>query len=120
MLQEEWRGEIIQLSWEPRAYLLKGFMADDECEHLIKLASPGMRKSSVADNETGKSVDSQIRTSTGTFLGIGQTEIVERIEKRVAQVPVLISCTPYVHNLSNRWSLIRLRPARATDQHVAI
>ena len=85
-LQEEWRGEIVQLSWEPRAYLLKGFMADDECEHLIKLAAPSMRKSSVADNETGKSVDSQIRTSTGTFLASAQDEIVARVEKRVAQV----------------------------------
>lgn len=33
--QEEWRGEIIHLSWSPRAFLLKGFLSDEECEHII-------------------------------------------------------------------------------------
>lgn len=36
-LKEEWRGEVIQLAWEPRAYLLRGFLEDEECEHLKKL-----------------------------------------------------------------------------------
>lgn len=36
-LKEEWRGEIVQLSWEPRAYLLKGFLEEEECEHLKKM-----------------------------------------------------------------------------------
>lgn len=35
-LEEEWRGEVIRLSWSPRAFLLKGFLTDDECKHLIK------------------------------------------------------------------------------------
>ena len=85
-MQEDWRGEIVQLSWAPRAYLLKHFLSEQECDHLIKLAKPSMRKSSVADNLTGKSVDSEIRTSTGTFLAKGQDDVVTRIEKRTAQV----------------------------------
>lgn len=32
-------------------------------------AKPGMVKSTVVDNETGKSIDSTVRTSTGTFFG---------------------------------------------------
>lgn len=35
--QEEWRGEVVHLSWSPRAFLLKGFLSDEECDHLIKL-----------------------------------------------------------------------------------
>ena len=45
-----------------------------------------MTKSSVVDNETGKSVDSTVRTSTGTFFSRGQDEVVAAIEKRIAQV----------------------------------
>jgi hypothetical protein len=84
-VQEEWRGEIIQLSWQPRSYLLKGFLTHEECDHLIGMAKPSMRKSSVADSSTGKSVDSNVRTSTGTFLSKGQDEVVTRIERRTAQ-----------------------------------
>ncbi|MEW5303088.1 MAG: hypothetical protein WDW38_001412 [Sanguina aurantia] len=88
-LKEEWRGEVIHLSWAPRAFLLKGFLSDEECDHLVELARPHMLKSSVVDNASGKSVDSTIRTSTGTFLGKAQDEIVARIEKRVAQVSMI-------------------------------
>mmetsp|Transcript_40660 Transcript_40660/g.90414 ORF Transcript_40660/g.90414 Transcript_40660/m.90414 type:complete len:260 (-) Transcript_40660:572-1351(-) len=88
-LKEEWRGEIVHLSWSPRAFLLKGFLSDEECDHLINKAKPHMLKSSVVDNETGKSVDSNIRTSTGTFFPKAADEVVARIEKRVAQVSMI-------------------------------
>lgn len=48
-------------------------------------AKPGMTKSTVVDNETGKSVDSTVRTSTGTFFNRGEDEVIRRIEKRIAQ-----------------------------------
>lgn len=45
-----------------------------------------MTKSSVVDNETGKSMDSTVRTSTGTFFARGQDEVLAAVEKRIAQV----------------------------------
>jgi prolyl 4-hydroxylase len=89
ILQDDWQGEILQLSWTPRAFLLKGFLSDAECEHLIKLAKPSLAKSSVADNKTGKSVDSNIRTSTGMFLSKQHDAIVAGIEKRIARVTMI-------------------------------
>eukprot|EP01025_Chloroclados_australasicus_P050639 TRINITY_DN5845_c0_g1_i1.p1 TRINITY_DN5845_c0_g1~~TRINITY_DN5845_c0_g1_i1.p1 ORF type:complete len:309 (-),score=38.08 TRINITY_DN5845_c0_g1_i1:202-1128(-) len=88
-LPHTWRGEIIQLSWRPRAYLLKNFLSEEECDHIIQKAKPGMQKSSVVDNKTGKSVDSQVRTSTGTFFNKGEDNIISTIEQRVAQVSML-------------------------------
>jgi prolyl 4-hydroxylase len=85
-VQETWRGEIVQLSWAPRAYLLKGFLSPEECQHLISLSRPSMQKSTVADNETGENIPSTFRTSTGTFLDHHQTSVVARIEARIAQV----------------------------------
>ena len=48
-----------------------------------------MEKSAVVDNKTGKSMDSEIRTSTGTFFGKGEDDVISRIEKRVAQVTMI-------------------------------
>lgn len=52
-------------------------------------AKPGMIKSAVVDNASGKSVDSDIRTSTGTFFSLGEDDIIKEIEKRVAQVTMI-------------------------------
>ena len=69
-----------QLSWHPRAWLYHGFLSREECEYLIEQARqrgsereratpasrsrvaqarPEMTKSSVVDNVSGKSLDSE-------------------------------------------------------------
>ncbi|OIW12430.1 hypothetical protein TanjilG_04179 [Lupinus angustifolius] len=75
---------VTQLSWEPRAFLHKGFLSDEECDHLIVLAKDKLEKSMVADNESGKSIASEVRTSSGMFLSKAQDEIVSNIEARIA------------------------------------
>lgn len=72
------------LSWEPRAFLYHHFLTQDECNHLIELARPSLVKSTVVDSTTGKSKDSRVRTSSGTFLERGQDVVIKRIEKRIA------------------------------------
>ena len=47
------------LSWEPRAFLYHNFLTLQECEHIIGLGRPTLAKSTVIDNETGRSVDSR-------------------------------------------------------------
>ncbi|KAK7273100.1 hypothetical protein RIF29_14146 [Crotalaria pallida] len=75
---------VTQLSWGPRAFLYKGFLSEEECDHLINLAKDKMEKSLVADNESGKSVKSEVRTSSGMFLSKAQDEIITDIEARIA------------------------------------
>ncbi|XP_057974291.1 probable prolyl 4-hydroxylase 3 [Malania oleifera] len=72
------------LSWEPRAFIYHNFLSKEECEYLINLAKPHMRKSSVVDSVTGQSKDSRVRTSSGMFLRRGQDKIITKIEKRIA------------------------------------
>ncbi|XP_057953381.1 probable prolyl 4-hydroxylase 10 [Malania oleifera] len=79
--REQWT-EVI--SWEPRAFVYHNFLSKDECEYLINLAKPHMHKSTVVDSATGKSKDSRVRTSSGTFLTRGRDNIIRRIEKRIA------------------------------------
>jgi prolyl 4-hydroxylase len=72
------------ISWEPRAFVYHNFLTKEECEYLINLAKPNMKKSTVVDSETGKSRDSRVRTSSGTFLARGRDKTIRTIEKRIA------------------------------------
>lgn len=76
--------EIIQLSWEPRAFLYKNFLSDAEADYLIANAKPNMEKSQVVDNDDGGSLDSDIRTSEGAWIWRGSDPVVDRIEQRIA------------------------------------
>ncbi|AED98154.1 2-oxoglutarate (2OG) and Fe(II)-dependent oxygenase superfamily protein [Arabidopsis thaliana] len=76
---ERW-VEII--SWEPRASVYHNFL--EECKYLIELAKPHMEKSTVVDEKTGKSTDSRVRTSSGTFLARGRDKTIREIEKRIS------------------------------------
>ncbi|KMT17166.1 hypothetical protein BVRB_2g040760 [Beta vulgaris subsp. vulgaris] len=75
---------VTQLSWHPRAFLYKGFLSEEECDHLIKLAKDKLEKSMVADNDSGESIPSEVRTSSGMFLKKSQDDVVARIEGRIA------------------------------------
>ncbi|XP_054797205.1 probable prolyl 4-hydroxylase 6 isoform X2 [Prosopis cineraria] len=75
---------VTQLSWRPRAFIYKKFLSEEECDHLINLAKDKLEKSMVADNESGKSIMSEVRTSSGMFLNKAQDEIVAGIEARIA------------------------------------
>ncbi|CAA6662854.1 unnamed protein product [Spirodela intermedia] len=66
---------VTQLSWNPRAFLYHGFLSDAECDHLVKLAKDKLEKSMVADNDSGESVMSEVRTSSGMFLSKNQRRI---------------------------------------------
>ncbi|ERM99819.1 hypothetical protein AMTR_s00098p00020560 [Amborella trichopoda] len=83
------------LSWAPRAFIYHNFLSKEECEYLISLSKPHMRKSTVVDSGTGRSKDSRVRTSSGMFLRRGQDKIIRNIEKRIADFTFIpIGTTP--------------------------
>ncbi|KAE8734515.1 putative prolyl 4-hydroxylase 7 [Hibiscus syriacus] len=75
---------VTQLSWHPRAFLYKGFLSSEECDHLITLAKDKLEKSMVADNESGESIESEVRTSSGMFLQKSLDEVVADVEARIS------------------------------------
>ncbi|CAH1419657.1 unnamed protein product [Lactuca virosa] len=75
---------VTQISWRPRAFLYRNFLTDAECDHLIELAKDKLEMSKVADNESGESVASEIRTSSGMFLRKSQDKLVAGIESRIS------------------------------------
>lgn len=77
-------SRVTQISWKPRAFLYRGFLTHKECDHLITLAKDKLEKSMVADNDSGKSIESEVRTSSGMFLSKAQDEIVAGVEAKIA------------------------------------
>lgn len=45
-----------------------------------------LKASDVVDNDTGKATQSEARTSTGTYFGYADDEVIDAIEKRIAEV----------------------------------
>lgn len=87
--QTLWNGKIEQLSWEPRIYVLHGFLSDAECDHLMKIAEPRLQESTVVNSVSGQRMPSKVRTSWGVFLGTHEDAVVERIEKRISMVAMI-------------------------------
>ncbi|KAK6913836.1 Prolyl 4-hydroxylase alpha subunit, Fe(2+) 2OG dioxygenase domain [Dillenia turbinata] len=73
-----------QISWKPRAFVYEGFLTDKECDHLISLAKSELKRSAVADNESGKSKLSEVRTSSGMFIPKAKDPIIDGIEEKIA------------------------------------
>jgi hypothetical protein len=73
------------LSWDPRIMHFPGFLTDDECDELVRLAEPKLKRSGVVDSATGKSKLDDVRSSSGQFFSRGEHEVVARVERRVAQ-----------------------------------
>lgn len=64
--------------------MYKGFLTDEECSHLISLAKSELKRSAVADNLSGESKLSEVRTSSGMFIPKGKDPIVAGIEEKIA------------------------------------
>lgn len=72
------------LSTSPRLVLLHGFLNDEECAHLIAMAEAKIGPSTTVDPETGAHIQVEARSSSSTYFCLRQTEIMARIEDRIA------------------------------------
>lgn len=77
-------SKVKQISWKPRAFVYEGFLTTEECDHLIALAKKELKRSAVADNESGESKLSEVRTSSGAFISKAKDDVVDRIEEKIA------------------------------------
>eukprot|EP01094_Clydonella_sp_ATCC50884_P026442 TRINITY_DN7251_c0_g1_i1.p1 TRINITY_DN7251_c0_g1~~TRINITY_DN7251_c0_g1_i1.p1 ORF type:complete len:291 (-),score=75.66 TRINITY_DN7251_c0_g1_i1:2-811(-) len=76
-------GPIHVISWEPRVFLYKGFVSEEEADYLVSKAKPLLEPSRVV----GKDGDilSDVRTSSGTFMETNADPIMMAIEERIAK-----------------------------------
>jgi prolyl 4-hydroxylase len=77
------RVRVLMTVHRPAIVVLDGFLSDDECQGLIDAARPRMLRSLTVDPATGGSELHDSRTSDGMFFNVGESELVQRIERRI-------------------------------------
>lgn len=70
----------------PRVVVLGGLLSHQECDALIEAARPRMSRSLTVQTQTGGEEANPDRTSNGMFFARGESELVSRIEARIAQL----------------------------------
>lgn len=70
----------------PRVVVLGGLLSDEECDALIEAARPRLSRSLTVVTQTGGHEVNPDRTSQGMFFERGETELVTRIEARIARL----------------------------------
>lgn len=76
---------ILAMMKNPNLVIVENMLSDDECDLLIEISRPKLERSQVLEYETGIRKIGMERTSDGTFFKIGETELVSRIEQRIAR-----------------------------------
>lgn len=76
-------SQVIQLSWRPRVFLYRGFLSEEECDHLITLAEGKKENSMRNGGDSGEANTSEMTTNSETSL-IMIDDVVARIEERIS------------------------------------
>lgn len=69
----------------PIVRVLENLLTSEECDGLMAEATPRLARSLTVDVD-GRHQTDQRRTSQGMFFGIGETPLVQRIERRIADL----------------------------------
>lgn len=77
---------VLMAMRKPRLVVLGSFLSDEECDGLIALAEPRMKRSLTVATQTGGEEMNPDRTSDGMFFNRGESELVSRIESRIARM----------------------------------
>ena len=78
--------EILMALRSPRIVLLGSLLSHEECDALIEYGQSRLERSPVVSDTDGKTEVHAHRTSRGAMLQRGETELVARIEARLAAV----------------------------------
>jgi prolyl 4-hydroxylase len=83
--------DIEVLSWNPRIVLLRNFLNQKECDHLISQATPRLARSDVINEELGgEGIIDDVRTSQGMFFDDrGTDSVIRRIEEKISHLTMM-------------------------------
>lgn len=80
------RVSVLMSLARPRVVVFGGFLSDEECDGLIAAAMPRMARSLTVETQTGGEAVNADRTSNGMFFRRAESELVARIETRIARL----------------------------------
>jgi len=70
----------------PRIVLFGSLLSHEECDQMIALARPKLQRSTVVNAATGSYDVHTARTSSGTHFERGETDLVRKVETRIAEL----------------------------------
>jgi prolyl 4-hydroxylase len=77
---------VLSAMVNPRIVVFGNLLSDEECDALIAAAKPRMARSLTVATKTGGEEVNADRTSNGMFFSRGETEVVRRLEERIAKL----------------------------------
>jgi prolyl 4-hydroxylase len=80
------RVQVLQTMRHPRVVVFGNLLSDEECTSLVDAARARLARSLTVETKTGGEAVNADRTSDGMFFERGETELVTRIEQRVARL----------------------------------
>ncbi|MBN9412111.1 MAG: 2OG-Fe(II) oxygenase [Burkholderiales bacterium] len=80
------RVHVLQAMYNPRVVVFGGLLSDEECDSLIDAARPRLARSLTVATQTGGEEVNADRTSDGMFFARGETDVIARIERRIARL----------------------------------
>jgi prolyl 4-hydroxylase len=80
------RVHVLHSMYSPRVVVFGSVLSDEECDALIAAAKPRLARSLTVATKTGGEEVNADRTSNGMFFQRGETELVSRIEARLARL----------------------------------
>ena len=70
----------------PRVVLFGGLLSHDECDEMIRLATPKLSRSTVVNAATGAYDVHEARTSRGAHFERGENDLIRKLEARIAEL----------------------------------
>jgi prolyl 4-hydroxylase len=83
---EDRRVSVLSSMSDPNIVVIGNFLSDEECEGLIEGAKPRLARSLTVETQTGGEELNADRTSNGMFYTRAESELIARIERRLAQL----------------------------------
>lgn len=78
--------EVLLTLQSPRIVLLANVLSEEECDQLAAYCEPKLQRSPVVNDADGTMQLHQNRTSRGAMIQRGETELVMRVERRLAEI----------------------------------
>jgi len=78
--------EVLLTLQSPRIVLLGNVLSEEECDQLAGYCEPRLERSPVVNDVDGTMQMHQNRTSRGAMIQRGETELVARVERRLAEI----------------------------------
>lgn len=86
----EKQAKVEVLSSAPRIYYIYDFLSEEECDHMIELARPHLRRSLIVDEASEMQKVDSARTSQGMFFSqYPRDSILQEIEQRITALTLI-------------------------------